>query len=757
MNNKKRTLKKLFILLLLLPVCGILFILSYVFSLDGVNELNKAEISNMAESTRLYDKDQNEYLKLSGTQRRTCVKLETLPEYVKDAFICIEDARFYEHNGIDPVRIGGALLTDIKTGSLSQGASTITQQVVKNHALKFEKSFKRKLTEMMMALKLERICDKEEILQLYLNMVYFGGGAYGIEEASQTYFEKSAKDLTLSEAAALAGVINSPSAYSPVKHKSACKKRRNLVLKQMLENEKLSKEEYEKAINSPLEVKEAKSEEYLYGYYTDTVLKEATDILSIGYSELTEGGYKIYTYLDRELKSFIEENAKNDALFPENADKEKSQCACVVIDVKKKAVCALIGGREHTARLSFNRATDMKRQPGSAIKPVLVFAPSVEYENYTTTTFLLDEPVTYSDYSPRNSGSTFKGWISLRDTVAYSVNIPAVKLFYETGIERCKGYAKNAGIAFDKKDNNLSLALGGFTTGVTPLCLAGSYLPFADGGAYKKPGTIKKIVDKEGKTVYTDPLDEKYVLSESTAFLCSSMLRSSVEYGTAKALLSLNGTVCAKTGTSAYDDALNNKDAWITAYNPEYIITTWMGFDKTDSAHSLKKGVTGGTYPAEFTSLIFSKLYSQKEYPEFSVPESIVEVKIDKRSLSEAHEASLAVFSENGESVTEYYKKGTVPKSYAHISLPKLPRRFKAEQISGKPYITFDTQKDMLYTLLRDGKELLSFKGNGLTATYLDKAFNQKSALYTLKVSSVDYKSSPIPPLTASLEYTGVS
>lgn len=754
MTNQKSTVRNIIIFILFLPLYAILFMFSYLMGIDSWREFEPESVMDMELSTDLYNCDGEKYLTLFSKENRIYTDIDALPQHVIDAFIAIEDSRFYEHNGIDIIRIGGALLSDIKSGSLSQGASTISQQVVKNATLKSEKTLSRKLTEIMMAFKLEQQFSKDQILEAYLNITYFGEGAYGIETAAQTYFSKSASSLTLSQAAVLSGILKSPSTYSPTVNKEKCKERRNLVLHEMCKCGFISAKEYEQAKNEAIELKLSSNNSYNYGYYTDMVLEEACSILNLSYSEVMSGGYRIYTALNNELQSKLEELSSKDSYFPTNVEgTEHSQCAVVVMDAKSGGICAVIGGREHTTRLAFNRASDMRRQPGSAIKPILVFAPALE-QGYTTTSFLLDQPITYDNYSPRNAGNSYRGWISLRDTVAYSVNIPAVKLFDELGADSCKGYASNVGIPFESTDYNLSLALGGFTTGVTPLELCSAYQPFANGGNFKEAYTIRYILDRNGNIVWQCDDVGKNVLSEETSFLMTSMLASSVDYGTASALNIDGIDISAKTGTSTYDDAANNKDAWVVAYNPEYIICTWMGFDKTNSSHSLPQGITGGTYPAKLTAAIFKYIYADDAAPCFSVPQGICEVQIDKKALNTKYAPVLA--SSNtalADRATEYYTTSTVPRVYADYLLPSLPKDFAVLEIDGIPTITFTTSEDMVYTLTRGVTELCSFTGNGSIAKFEDTSLDAKSAAYTLKVCAVSSAMSSNATLSSTIVY----
>ena len=726
--------------LLVLTFSVIIFMVSYLFGIEEWQQFDAKEIrQNMEISLRLYDKEGEEYLSLAGTQDRRYVKIEEIPEHVRNAFIAIEDARFYEHGGIDLIRIGGALIEDIKSGSIEQGASTISQQLIKLSQLKSDQTVRRKLAEIMMAFKLEKEYSKDEILELYLNEIYFGRGAYGIENAARFYFGKSAKDLSVAEGALLAGILKSPTNYAPHINMEKSLERRNLVLSQMVENGFLSEAEAETARQEPVALVEKQESQYLYGFYTDMVLSDACEILGIGYSELMSGGYQIYTNLDQQLQQHLEETAKDTSLFPANAeDGSNCECAMVVLSADSGEILGLLGGREHTTRLAFNRATSMRRQPGSASKPVLVYAPALEYLEYDTTSTLMDEPTDFSGYTPRNSGNTYRGWVSMRDCVAYSINIPAVKLLQEVGVERAKDYASMVGIPFDQRDDSLSLALGGFTTGVSPLELAGAYQPFASGGYYCAPSAISKIVDRDGNIVYQKDEEKNAVLSSQSAFLMSSMLESTVQYGTAKSALSeLDMELSAKTGTSTYDDASNNKDAWVVAYNSEYIVCCWMGFDKTDAAHSLPKGVTGGSYPARFAAKIFSYLYQQKEAPQLEQPSGIERVLLNKRQL-EKHNVMLASKREEEDNIAvEYFRKEKIPAKAA-----VMPEDFRVSQgPSGAPVITFSAEKNYRYILERKDPGAGEFEKiatiPGGTA-YTDRTA-EKGHAYIYRLSPADY------------------
>lgn len=702
-KSKRHVIKYTALVLLILILCGGVFTISYIMNIDEWRNFEPTDVANMQKSLRLLDKEGVSYTMLSGTERRSYVTIGEIPEHVKNAFIAIEDARFYSHGGVDFVRIMGALVEDIKTGGIKQGGSTISQQLVKTATLVSTQNVTRKFAEIMMAFKLEQEFSKDEILELYLNLIYFGRGAYGVETAARAYFSKSCGELTIAEGAMLAGILKSPTNYAPHLDMQKSIYRRDTVLAQMLENGFISREQFDEAKASPVIISGDNSDEYPYGYFTDAALYEACDVMGISMTELLTGGYTIKTTLDRRIQSKLESLAAvSDNLPPDAADGERAECAAVVLNTSAE-VAAMIGGREHTARLALNRATAMRRQPGSTIKPIMVFAPALEYAGYTPTSFILDQPENFAGYAPRNSGSRYRGWVTLRDVVAYSINVPAVRLLNEITVARGKNYAASVGIPFEALDKNLSLSLGGFTTGITPMELCASYLPFASGGDYRKPSCIINISNSSGEIVYERNQPVYSVLSEETSYLVSSMLQSSVEYGTATELKLANMPLAAKTGTSSYDDAQNNKDAWTIAYNSNYIACSWMGFDKTDDSHSLPQGVTGGTYPARFIAELFKSIYSGQNAPEFERPEGVLELNIDGLVLKQNFEAVLASpYTPSEEIVKEVYSYSTAPTQYAKYVFPVSPSDFRVTRVSETAAIvSFTSMEDMEYKLIR--------------------------------------------------------
>ncbi len=682
----------------LLGVCALaalaLFCLSvWVWQVAQSVELDVGRITNAGQTLHLYDGSGEQIASLHGAEDRTAVSLEEMPQHVRNAFLAVEDVRFYSHSGIDIKRIFGALLADLRSGSLEQGASTITQQLIKLSHLTSEKTLERKVQEAILALELEAQYSKDEILEMYLNYVYFGGGAYGIESAAWRYFGIHASELTVAQGALLAGIVKSPSNYAPHLDPEASVKRRDLVLSLMAENGFLTEEKAQEAMAEPLVLNEQADTGYDHGYYVDAALDEACELLGLDRDGLYSGGYRVYTYLDTELQELCEALFEDPSLFPEDAaDGEPVQAALTVIDPESFGVTALLGGRSYDVQRGFNRATDMRRQPGSTIKPVLVYAPAIDRFGYTAASVMLDEPTDFGGYQPQNYGNKYYGLVTLREAMLRSLNVPAVKLLSNIGVRTGKTFAERLGISFDPADNSLSLALGGFTYGVSPLSLCGAYASFAAGGLYESPCFVQKITDSQGVVLYERTPNPQRVMDERTAFLLTSMMQSCVTSGTGRRL-NTGIPLAGKTGTTGMTAGTGNKDIWTAAYNPDYCAVVWMGFDGTDAQHSLPSDATGGTYPAELLSALFDALYPSKTAaPAFEVPEGIVEVRLDGASLEEGVAVLANAMTPADSVVTEYFTQDTVPtettKYWAVPSSVKKVGLSLNEQ--GRPVVSFD-------------------------------------------------------------------
>ena len=677
----------------------VVFFFSYLMGLEEWKEFDPAKITDMQQTLLIYDKSGIETAAMYNMQNRVYIDIDDVPNHVKDAFIAVEDMRFYDHCGVDFKRIIGAFIEDIKSGGIVQGASTISQQLVKNTSLTGVQTISRKLQEAVMAYKLEQYYSKDEILEMYLNYIYFGNGAYGIEAAARVYFDTTAESLTVAQGAMLAGVIKSPTNYAPHIDLQASLKRRNLVLNLMGEQGLISSTKLKNALSEPAVICDNKQKEY--DFFTDLVLSEAEDLLMLDSETLLSSGYKVYTTLDQILQDNVETLFEDDALFPANAqDGTPCQAAVCVLDSMTGELRAVVGGREYETRRGINRAIDMKRQPGSAIKPVIVYAPAIEKLGLTPSSMLLDERGNFGGYIPKNYSDSYSGWVTLRTALSRSLNLPAVRVLDRLGVSAGKLYASNVGIGFEDSDTGLSLALGGFTNGVTPLALCNAFTPFANGGYFSHPSCIARIEDAAGDVIYERPGTKVNVLSAETAFLITSVLQTAVSEGTARRLQTDGISMAAKTGTSS-----DNKDAWCVAYDPKYTMCCWMGFDTTDEDHCLDSSVTGGTYPALLLKEIFDGIYDGETGPGFVQPGGIVQASIDALSLDSENTPLLAsAFTPDDQILMEYFPKDSAPSDYSkYWSVPVPPDDLSvAHGDGGYPLISFTPPQDFaVYRIMR--------------------------------------------------------
>lgn len=713
------------ILLLAVTAAAVLFLLCGAVKTLGMDrwvDFDVYRITGCDRTSIIYDGQSDVVTRLHGVQDRTWVSISELQPSTVYAFISAEDVRFFEHEGVDVIRIAGAIVADIKAGSYVQGASTISQQLIKLSHLTSEKTISRKAEEAALAYEMERQYSKEDILEMYLNYVYFGGGYYGIEAAAEGYFGVHASDLTLDQSAMLAGILKSPSGYAPHINYAASINRRNNILRLMRDYGYITDDEKKQAAAKRPTILHDKNEEYS-GYYTDAVTKSAAALMGITVDELIRGGYSIYSAMDSDIQHYCEEMFKNGELFPA----EDSEAAIVVLEPSTGMVVAMVGGRSYTGGISFNRATDIRRQPGSVIKPVIAYAPAFEYLNYTAADMILDEETTFADYTPSNYGNKYYGWVTVREAVTKSLNVPAVKTLSAVGVYRAKDFAKRCGIEFDDKDDSLALALGGFTYGVSPLQIAGAYSCFASGGIYNTPTLIKKITDRNGLTVYEYRQDSRRVMSEANAYILTSMLKSVVTEGTGHRLNTLDIPIAGKTGTVGL--ANGNRDAWMAGYTPEYTAVVWQGYD-SDRLGLLPSSATGGTYPALMLYELFNHIYPDGRSGDFEKPESVKQYSIDAKTLKKQHKAVLAnAMTPQSNRVTEYFTEETAPEDVSgYWAVPGSAQNLLAVREEGGVMVSFDCPDDFgMYTLWRSEagkaeKPLMTWNGREGHIEYIDAA-----------------------------------
>lgn len=542
------------------------------------------------------------------------IKINSLPYYIKECFISIEDKEFYKHSGLNYKRMTKALLSNIKSMKIKEGASTISQQLIKNTHLSNEKTFRRKFNEIHITKQLEKEFTKDEIIEAYLNIIYFGNNCYGIENASEYYFSKNAKNLTIDECSVLAGLIKSPSYYCPIRHPERALKRRNLVIREMYKDKKLSYEEMSKLTNKNLELNINKQKNDRLNTYSEIALSEAMKILKCPAKQIALGDYKIYTYKDEELQ----ENLKKSII--ENSP----NCDYCAISISKEGFIEAFEGSSNY------KIIDNRRQPGSVIKPVLVYAPALNENIITNATEILDEPININGYKPNNIGNKFNGYVSCKESLSKSLNVPTIKILSYIGIDKAKSYATKCGINFSIHDTGYSIGLGGMTNGTNIIEMTGSYLPFINSGLSVKPTTIKYITDKNGKIVYKNPNEYRTVFRDDTAYLVTDSLMESTKTGTSKIMKDLDFEVAAKSGTVGIKN--KNYDAWNIAFTSNNITGVWLGnMDNTPIDY------VGGGLPAKICKHYYQKIYKDNKPDDFTKPSSISELEIDALELRENH------------------------------------------------------------------------------------------------------------------------
>jgi penicillin-binding protein 2A len=609
---RKRIWKKYHVnkIVILLTLVGILVMSGYLFYIAKNTKVSELE-SGLKESTVIYDAKGEEAGQLYS-QKGTYVDLKSISPAVVHALISTEDRNFYNHHGFDIKGIARAALRMVVNRSAEGGGgSTITQQLAKNAYLSLDQTFSRKAKELFLAIEIEKKYSKDEILEMYLNSSYFGNGVWGIQDASLKYFGVNASDLSVGEAATLVGMLKGPSIYNPIDHPENATNRRDTVLGLMVDNKMLDQsvadQEEQVSLASLLYDGYGNSESgYKYPYYFDAVIDEA-ESYGLDADDVMNRGYKIYTALDQNYQAQMEAAYKNDALFPENAaDGTMVQSGSVALDPTTGGVQALVGRRgEHVFR-GFNFATQMKRSPGSTIKPISVYAPAIE-AGYNPDSILEDKPQSY--YEAKNYDGTYSGEVPMYQALAQSLNLPAVWTLHEIGLDRGYKKAQEFGLTLTDSDKYWGLALGGLENGESPLTMAAAYGVFASGGYYYQPHLITKIVDSTGAVIVDNTsVKGKQVISKETADKMTSMMLGTFSNGTGVSASPYGFTIAGKTGTTETNFDLSKvNDQWIVGYTPDLVISTWLGFEQTSAEHYLtgtSGQVVGKIFKAEAESLL---------------------------------------------------------------------------------------------------------------------------------------------------------
>lgn len=627
------------------------FLLALTHDLPQIQAL---ESFKPAAITRIYSADK-ELLAERFTEKREPVSLNVMPDDLKQAILATEDSLFYEHPGVDLKGILRAIIRNIKAGEYVEGASTITQQLAKTLFLTPRKSIMRKLKEAFLAFQIERRYTKDEILQLYLNQVYFGSGAYGVEAAAQIFFGKPVQDLTLAECALIAGMPKSPSRYSPLINPSLALKRRAVVLQQMSRTGLITPEALKAATASPLHLAEQGDASikapYFVAFVTHFLERElgAATLYRTGLTVYTTLNYAMQTAAEKAVTQGLERLAarmKRGGLPQE----EHPQAALVCLGAGRGAILAMVGGRSFEES-RFNRATMAQRQAGSAFKPI-VYALAVE-KGFRQNDVLWDAPVAYKGtrdnegWKPENFSGKFQGEVTLRTALALSKNIPAVKLLNKLGPTRAVAFAHRMGIT-SPLDPNLSLVLG--TSEVTLLELTASYAVFPNNGVWTKPFGIIEVLDREGRSIWKEKPQRRPAISPETAAVLTDMLRAVVLKGTGRAAGHIGRPLAGKTGTTD-----GYKDAVFIGFSPTIVTGVWVGLDHHET---LGDKETGARAALPIWIDFMEKALRGRPYHDFTLPEGVVRVHID------ANSGLLA--SENcPDAVWAVFKRGTEPKQYS--------------------------------------------------------------------------------------------
>ncbi len=538
-------------------------------------------------STQLLDCKGKTFYSIHNDENRVPVKLSAMPKNLTNAVVAIEDERFYSHSGVDIIAITRAVFSDLFSMSIAQGASTITQQLARNALLNHEQTFLRKIKEILLAIKIERKYSKPEILQMYINQVYFGHGVYGVQAAAREYFNKNASDLILSECAYLAGVPQSPNYYSDSGNRKQALERMNLVLGKMLEQKFINLTQKDAAIKSP-PVFVTSQAENSDGYFSDYITEQIVE--RYGADAVYRDGLTVYTTINSDYQRAAEAALKKiPIVYLDNNKLAQPQVALVCIDNKSGQIRALIGGRGTD---QFNRATLAKRQPGSSIKPFVYY--TALKAGLTPDSLVVDKPIAYAGYAPGNYDNKFHGQMQLRTALANSYNTIAVQLAASYGITNIQKNLKAAGITTlvesgAANDNNLALALGGLTDGVIPIEMAQAYSTIANYGRNITPSGIVRVTDRNQKNIFEQKTKSVQVLDKKSCTELIGMMEDVLKIGTGTAA-AIGRPAAGKTGTTS-----NHNDAWFCGFTPEFTTIVWMGNDDNQSLGKL----TGGDYPAQ--------------------------------------------------------------------------------------------------------------------------------------------------------------
>lgn len=664
--------------------------------MKNAEPLSYDQLKPRNETSYIYDSNNNEIAKLTGSENkdREQVMDKDIPQFLKDAFVSIEDERFYKHHGVDFIRTGSAILSFVLTaGNPTHGGSTITQQVVKLTSGKTDRSLQRKIEEWYTAMDLEKRIEKWEILEIYMNNAPMANNYIGVGSAAKAYFGKSVSELSLAECALLAGITNLPAKYNPFTEKGRANalERQKVILNKMLELEKIDQRQYEQALKEELVFakKEDSKPTAVQTYFVDQVIKDVKKDLmeqynmseNVALAQIYNYGLRIYTTQDSDIQKAMDEVFNDDKYFKidetqAKKNPEHAQAAMVLIDPITGQIKAMYGGYgPKTASNTLNRATQMERQPGSSFKPIAVYGPAIDQQAVTAATIIDDVPVymmtTGKDKDkpyPMNYDLGYDGLTSIRNAIKASINVVAATVWRDyLGADKSIEYLKKVGI--DRpKEKYVSIAMGGLEKGVSPLQMAAAYQPFVNKGLYYEPITYTKVVDSSGKTILEKKPKHNIVYSEEAAFIMAEMMTEVVKprntayphngtastYGVIKNSKGQIITTAGKTGTTS-----DNKDKWFVGYSPYYVGATWYGYDNLKKPIRVSK--TEYSNAQMIWQAVMNKAHANLESLDFTVPSGVVKKRICIYSGKIATE--LCSNDPRGNAtIEEYFIKGTEPR-----------------------------------------------------------------------------------------------
>ena len=632
--QRKRNIKRIkFIsIILLIPLIALMLSVGGIYYYFRQNLPDISSLKNYHPNiTSKFYSDEGGLIGEFYLEKRIIVPITRIPRIVINAFISAEDSDFYKHKGISPVSIIRAFLKNIWAGRIVQGGSTITQQVTKYFLLSSEKSFSRKIKEAILAYRVENELSKENILFLYLNQIYLGHGAYGVESAAQSYFGKHVEDLNLAEAAMLAGLPRAPSKYSPFINSKGAKERQAYVLKRMLKEDYITAKQFKQALTTPLTFNTDENKQILKApYFTEHIRRYIEG--KYGSDALYKEGLLVYTSLDLEMQNAAQVSLESGLMDLERRHKYQGhrqssglQGALMCMDPDTGYVRAMVGGKDFK-KSEFNRAIQAKRQGGSAFKPV-IYAAALD-KGYTPATIIVDSPISYDNliggepWQPKNFDGEFRGPITFREALAKSINVVTVKILGDLGIDYVARYASILGIT-SPLNMDLTMALG--SSSVSLLELTRAYAVFAAQGRRVEPIFVTKVIDQNGVVLEENKPQVEEVISPQTAYIMTNLLKGVVQNGTGSRAQALGRPCAGKTGTTN-----NYVDAWFIGYTPEIVTGVWVGFDEGNQP--LGENETGSQAALPIWVQFMKEALKHKEVLDFPVPEGIVFVNIDSKT-----------------------------------------------------------------------------------------------------------------------------